>query len=234
MLNPVSSVLVDEKTAQLISAAEVGFTTPATLHSACGSRAAQFAHRHANRCAAKPFAPFVRAPDDGASMQRLLTNLTNADNLRRGLDGAAVASPTIVQPFINAPYEHHVVVVGDRVFSARTAREGANAIDIRRLSPTNSNVERGELPPLVEQRCIELVRKSGLSHATIDLLQTDDDYVFLGLNPGGHFLWVEQVTGAPICDALASLLVSSAQQNSGFDLSTVDVPVADLRAGSFA
>jgi len=209
MANPVASVLVDEKTAQLVRAAQLGFTTPATLHGAVGTHAETFARAHGDRCATKPFAPFVRLAARGDSMQRLLTNLTCASDLRRGLDGATVPSPTIVQPFIAAAFEHRVVVVGDRVFTARIARRGANAVDVRRLSPTKADVTAGELPDDVAARCVALVRTSGLKIAAIDLLETDDDYVFLDLNPSGHFLWVEQVTGAPICDAIASLLAAA-------------------------
>ena len=211
MINPVSALLVDEKTAQLVRAAQVGFSTPATLHGASGVTAEAFAHRHGDRCATKPFAPFVRLASTGDGMQRLLTNLASAADLRRGLDQATVASPTIVQPFYAAPYEHRVVVVGQQVFSARTARSGANAVDVRRLSPSKADVTLGELPQNVARRCIELVRACGLRIASLDLLEIDHDYVFLDLNPSGHFLWVEQVTGAPICDAIAALLASGEQ-----------------------
>lgn len=206
--NPVSSVLVDEKTAQLLRAAELGFATPPTLHGASGAHADRFAAAHGDRCAVKPFAPFVRLGADGSSAQRLLTNLTNADNLRRGLDTASVASPTIVQPFVCAPFEHRVVVVGDAVFSARIARAGATAIDVRRLAPTHATITIGDLPSEVRQRCVRLVESFGLSHAAIDLLErADGSHVFLDLNPSGHFLWVEQLTGAPICAAIADRLM---------------------------
>lgn len=211
MVNPVTSLLVDEKTAQLVRAAQVGFSTPATLHTAVGSHAERFACSHTHRSATKPFAPFVRLAASGESMQRLLTNLTSAGDLRRGLDRASVPSPTIVQPFITAPFEHRVVVVGDRVFGARIARSGANAVDVRRLSPTKADVGASELPADIAAKCVELVHQSGLKLAALDLLETKDDYVFLDLNPSGHFLWVEQVTGAPICDAIAELLATAAQ-----------------------
>jgi glutathione synthase/RimK-type ligase-like ATP-grasp enzyme len=211
VLNSTAAVLINEKTAQLISAAECGLTTPAALHSARGMDAADFADRHGDACATKPFAPFVRAGSDGESMQRLLTNRASAADLERGLERATVPSPTIVQPFITAPYEHRVVVIGDQVFSARIARTGDNAVDVRRVSPANAIVTASRLPSEVQAKCVELLRSNQLQFAAIDLLETvRGDYVFLDLNPNGHFLWVEQLTGARICQTLAELVATAA------------------------
>jgi len=207
VLNPTGANLIDEKTAQLISAAECGFTTPPALHSARGAHAGAFVRRQGRRCVTKPFAPFMRMKTGGESVQRLLTNLTSSDALEQGMAAASVDSPTIVQPFVDAPFEHRVVVVGSQVFSARIARHGENAIDVRRLSPAKATVTACQLPDHIIDRCRQLVTRNDLYLAAIDLLETStDDYVFLDLNPSGHFFWVEQLTGAPICKAIASLL----------------------------
>lgn len=221
VLNPVDSILVDEKTAQLVRAARVGFTTPPALHAAHAGHAERFAKDAGQPCAMKPFAPFVRLGDDGHSLQRILTNVISAEALHAGLVQATVPSPTIVQPFIDAPFEHRVVVIGTEVFSARTKRCGANAIDVRRVSPDKAEVTAGNLPYEAQQRCIDLVRQSGLHLAAIDLLETVDaagqtDFVFLDLNPSGHFYWVEQLTGAPICAALARLLQAAARDRNDY------------------
>jgi hypothetical protein len=44
-------------------------------------------------------------------------------------------------------------------------------------------------------------------YSTIDLIVTPDgDHVFLELNPNGQYLWVEEMTGTPISEAIADLL----------------------------
>lgn len=214
-LNPSSAYLVDEKTAQLIAAAECGFLTPASMQTATGDDAAGFALRHDDRCAFKQFTPFAEIHSDGTALRQLLTNIAPAEELRRGLDGASVSSPTIVQPFIDAPFEHRVVVVGDQVFSARVARKGHASVDVRRVSPAKATLSVGHLPPEVAQRCVALITRYNLAFAAIDLLETaEETFVFLDLNPAGHFFWVEQLTNAPICEALADLLQSHARRRA--------------------
>jgi glutathione synthase/RimK-type ligase-like ATP-grasp enzyme len=56
---------------------------------------------------------------------------------------------------------------------------------------------------------VSLVKRLGLCYGTIDLVLTPDDrYVFLEINPNGQFLWIEQLTGLPISDAICDLLMS--------------------------
>lgn len=207
VLNTPTRGLLEEKTAQLARAARVGFTVPDTLHTATPGPVPDFAATHElSVVAMKPFAPFMRVTEDGARVERLLTNLINPDVLADGLANSRVPAPTIVQRVVEAGQEHRIVVVGDQVFGASTDRAGLDGIDVRRSSVNDMPVESSALPDSVRQRFIDLVRESGLAMASLDVLQTETDWVFLELNPMGHFLWVEQLTGQPICAAVADLL----------------------------
>jgi hypothetical protein len=54
-----------------------------------------------------------------------------------------------------------------------------------------------------------LVRKLGLVYSTIDMKLTDEgEYVFLELNPGGQYLYIEILTGIPLTGAFAKLLAN--------------------------
>jgi glutathione synthase/RimK-type ligase-like ATP-grasp enzyme len=49
----------------------------------------------------------------------------------------------------------------------------------------------------------------GLNYGGIDVIVTpDDDYVFLEVNPGGEFHWLDHTTGLPIAKALADVLLN--------------------------
>ena len=53
-----------------------------------------------------------------------------------------------------------------------------------------------------------LVRRLGLAYGAIDLVLTPDGrYVFLEINPNGQYLWIEQLTGLPISEAIAEWLM---------------------------
>ena len=58
-----------------------------------------------------------------------------------------------------------------------------------------------------------LCRSLGLRYGAADLiLSTEGEYVFLEVNPGGQFLFVEIQAGVPISDAIADALVSGPPQ----------------------
>jgi glutathione synthase/RimK-type ligase-like ATP-grasp enzyme len=65
-----------------------------------------------------------------------------------------------------------------------------------------------QLPEKVAQQCVDLVARSRLVYATIDLILTPDDrYVFLELNSAGEYGWIESLTGLPISEAIADYLL---------------------------
>jgi len=54
---------------------------------------------------------------------------------------------------------------------------------------------------------VELVNKLKLAFGAIDMIVTPDNrYVFLEINPNGHWLWIEELTGLPIARSMATLL----------------------------
>jgi len=69
--------------------------------------------------------------------------------------------------------------------------------------------QRAELPPQVEERCVQLMRQLGLAFGCIDLIVTpEDEYVFLEVNEMGQFLFVEERAPAiPLLRAFTTLLV---------------------------
>jgi len=60
----------------------------------------------------------------------------------------------------------------------------------------------------VNAKIVDIVRGSGLTYATLDfIVRPDDELVFLELNPAGQYLWIEQLTGLPISEAICDYLV---------------------------
>jgi glutathione synthase/RimK-type ligase-like ATP-grasp enzyme len=64
-----------------------------------------------------------------------------------------------------------------------------------------------DLPEDLAQRLIALTRSYRLHFAAIDLaLDPTGRYWFLELNPAGQWAWLEEITKAPISDALIDSL----------------------------
>ena len=61
--------------------------------------------------------------------------------------------------------------------------------------------------PELEAVLKQLVGRLGLNFGAVDLIETPDgELVFLEVNPNGQWLWIERITGAPMCQAMARLL----------------------------
>jgi len=57
-----------------------------------------------------------------------------------------------------------------------------------------------------------LLEKFQLNFGAIDMVLTpNDEYVFLELNPNGQWLWLEHLTGLPISEEMAKLLIKAGQ-----------------------
>ena len=57
--------------------------------------------------------------------------------------------------------------------------------------------------------CLELLRAYRLYYGAIDIAVTPEgDYVFFENNPYGQYLWIEDLTGMKMSQAMAELLLS--------------------------
>lgn len=121
--------------------------------------------------------------------------------------------PIIFQEYVKKALELRITVVGDRVFSCAIYSQDIHATrdDWRKYAEACRH-ERHALPTDIERRCIELTRELGLNFGCIDMILTPEGrYVFLEINPGGAWLWVQMLTGMPIADAIADLLTPSSR-----------------------
>lgn len=67
------------------------------------------------------------------------------------------------------------------------------------------------LPTAIEALCVRLLRVLNLSFGAIDMVLTPaGEYIFLEINPSGQWGWIEDLTGLPISNAVAELLVHGA------------------------
>jgi hypothetical protein len=145
-------------------------------------------------------------------MGTLFSRLTCGVTRRDVMHAQSVSlAPIVFQAYVPKRLELRVTVVGDRVFTAEIHSQESNRahFDWRRYDMGATRHLPHELPRDVADRCVQLVAQFGLTYGTIDLILTPDDrYVFLELNSAGEYGWIEQVTGLPISEAIADLLMS--------------------------
>lgn len=125
-------------------------------------------------------------------------------------------APVIFQKRIEKKADVRVTVVGNRLFSCRidSQTHPETETDFRMMNFCGLLPHTIiELPDKVEKAILTLMGTLGLTFGCLDFIQTkDDDYCFLEVNPVGQWLWIEQITGAPISRAIAAELTSDTRQ----------------------
>ncbi len=195
------------KQRQLAVAAEVGLRVPRTrftndpdavraLVEACpGGVVTKMMHR-------------FDLPTDGGSAT-LYTSVLDDDDIA-ALDDGLELCPMTFQEHIPKARELRVVAVGPRLWTGAIEspkhagaevdwrREGAELIDA--WAPV-------ELPRVVGERIRRLMGQLGLIYGAIDLIVTPEgEHVFLEVNPGGEYFWLEDHCGFEISAAIADRL----------------------------
>jgi glutathione synthase/RimK-type ligase-like ATP-grasp enzyme len=122
--------------------------------------------------------------------------------------------PVTIQKYIEKDYEIRATVVGEKIFAALIDTKNASPeakIDFRHYDWANTPYYPLELPETVNKKILRLMRRLKLNYGAIDLIKTaDNEYYFLEVNAQGQWLWVEDMTGLKISDAIAMKLLSAA------------------------
>lgn len=204
---------------QLKRAVRMGFRIPASIVTNCPAQARDFSNRVGGPIIFKTMSsPTLGAealdPEDCVTGGLATTIVDDA----MMADFGAVSELTChFQEYIPKHFELRVTVVGERVFAAKihSQDDARTAVDSRDMSAP-IRYEAWTLPPAVERRCVDFVRSYALEYGAIDLIVTPEgEYVFLENNPGGQFLYIEQlVPELKILDAVANKLLEEAQCRS--------------------
>jgi glutathione synthase/RimK-type ligase-like ATP-grasp enzyme len=120
-------------------------------------------------------------------------------------------SPHLFQEMVEKDFELRVTLVGEKIFCVRIdSQSGKGKLDWR--EDYSVPMYPFELPESISRKCFELMKHLGLNYAAADFIVTPkQEYVFLEINCGGQFLWVERITGLPISEALAKLLAGQSE-----------------------
>jgi hypothetical protein len=182
---------------QLFAAQEVGLRIPRTLISNAAQEIRDFVGTLDGEAIFKVMSP----------TQFQFTATTVFEERHLPLLAAADLAPTIFQERIRAKRHLRITVVDDETFTASIEPLREEALLDWRLD-RDPKMEPFALPASVEQGIQALRRRLGLRYGAIDMiLDENGEYVFLEINPGGQFLFVEIHLGLPISAAIADALV---------------------------
>lgn len=187
-----------------------GLAIPRTLITSDPERARAFIQAlGAENCIAKPLGrPVI---DYGDRLTYFFTNrlddaaLKDIEQVRYG--------PCIFQNLIEKSFEVRVTVIGDQVFAAKLATEGvAKAeIDWRRATLDDLPHEPMTMPDNLSRACVDMCRHFNLRFGAFDfIVDRQNVWYFLEVNPNGQWLWIEHRAGWPLSAAIADELTRTA------------------------
>ena len=195
---PQATYLAESKPYQLMVARRCGFRIPKTL---VGNNAADFQKMHCDDLVFKSLDTAFLL--DGDDCLFAYTNNIAVDDFS---DENTAAVPMMVQERIEDKTDIRVTVVGRVAFAVRILSDGERIAGDWRTTPKEKlEYQPFELPPAVNESCLSLAKRLGLSFAAIDLLESPRGYFFLEVNPTGEWAWL--ANEQPLDVAIAKWLV---------------------------
>jgi hypothetical protein len=205
------------KASDLPVAQRLGFAVPRTLITNSPDEALRFYSECGGRIVAKVmFNPIVPRDDESGFVYTHVVRRRDMISHRR-----IRHAPVILQEYIPKRAELRITVVGAHVFAAEIGSQASRRTrhDWRRYDLSRTPHSRHSLPPAVQASCVRLVAALGLCFAAIDMIVTPEgEYVFLEINPNGEWAWIQDLTGLPIGDAIAQLLIDGLPIGGGRDV----------------
>lgn len=208
--SPPHALLADRKPYQLQTARNLGFAIPPTLFSNDPTEIRTAIRNWGGRAIYKSFGCMNNFWWDSGQQKMLALLFTTAvDESSLPDDDTLSLTPGIYQPLLPKAFELRVTVFGETVFSTKifSQEQEQSQIDWRNGQRT-LRYEAVEIPQSLRRLCVSLLRRFGLLMGCFDFVVTpEEEVVFLEVNEGGQFLWLERLSGWPLLDAFSDFLI---------------------------
>ncbi len=197
------------KPLQEMIAAEVGFRVPATLITNKKDEVLNFFDKHKGEVIIKTFGGTSLEDENGKPIV-IYTNRLKRKDIELFGDEIRYC-PVMLQNYIPKKLELRITVVGRSCFTCAIYSQSSDITrdDWRRYDPDKVRHEPWELPPEINDKILAFMDQAHLTFAAIDLILTPEgEFVWLEANPNGQWQWIEFLTGLPIDQAIADLLLN--------------------------
>jgi glutathione synthase/RimK-type ligase-like ATP-grasp enzyme len=204
----ISFISTQNKFTQLAIASQLGLVGPATLVTNNPGAARDFAARHTN-VALKSVAGYGSKIPGG--FYAAYTALVTPEILER-FDAIRFA-PVCLQEYVPKAYELRITVVGENIFPCRIGSQETERtrIDWRRYDASTPHSVH-QIHDGLKKSLLAMMKHFAVRFASFDFIVTPDNReMFLEMNPASQYLWIEQLTGMPITDAILDELLCLSQ-----------------------
>jgi glutathione synthase/RimK-type ligase-like ATP-grasp enzyme len=182
MNNLASTYLAETKAYQLAIASEIGFTVPDTI---IGNDVRKFSEFDGTAIIKSLDTVLLREGSDCLFTYSTISNVSKLD------DDEVSSAPLTVQEYIYPKIDIRVTVIGEKLYATKITSEGKGIDDDWRISSREElEYTDVDLPRAVKENCFELLDKLNLNFGAIDLIQRNEEFVFIEINPTGEWGWL--------------------------------------------
>lgn len=179
---PEATYLAETKAYQLVVANDIGFKIPKTL---IGNNANRFQQLE-NKVIIKSLDTILlREADECLFTYSTIkgSNELNEENVS--------AVPLTVQEYVTSKTDIRVTIIGNKLIAVKIT-SGGRGIEEDWRTTDRSKIEYTEiqLPTDIEDKCFELLGRLNLNFGAVDLLLSNDEYIFIEVNPTGEWGWL--------------------------------------------
>ncbi len=189
---PPAELRAENKFIQLKTASACGITVPRTLVTSEPTQFRAFLDAE-GVVVAKTLSTFNWKPEPGKTLAPYAT-LVDAKQGAELTDEEIARCVTIYQQRIEKVNELRVIIMGRDIFAYRVIQCGEQHFDYR-IGFHNEDPFRFELFPLpsgIREKILAFMDELQINFASSDFVLTEDgDWVFLDLNPGGQWMFIE-------------------------------------------
>ncbi len=206
-LNPLRKAYKGEnKYYQMELAKEIGFSLPETLVSNRKDDIIDFLRVH-ERALLKLMSQEIYTDKNGDYLG-FYTNIISESSVEDF--GVALENPIVLQEYIEKDYEVRYTVVGTNHFACKIESQLSEKAkhDWRRYDIAHTPHSQIVPPDKVRMQVNRLMKSLSLEFGAIDfIIRPNGEWVFLEINCMGQWLWIEQLTGIPIADAIVAWIM---------------------------
>lgn len=203
---PEDNRRMESKITQLRLAHNLGFTIPETVVTNDASKlSGGFSTQNEDIVAKSLGEPLIKSEEQNKFIYTVeLDEVPSHKNENIGL------CPTIFQKSMTPKTDYRVTVIGNSVYPVKIIGTDKKDVPLDwRTELDDIQFVQSDLPQHITDLCRNYVERANLKFGAIDLVEVDDEFIFLEINPNGEWGWLQKPWDVPIAETLTEYLIEN-------------------------
>lgn len=114
--------------------------------------------------------------------------------------------PLIIQDDLEPKIDYRITIAGEDIFCTKILENNKGVPGDWRQKKNSLQFVNTDLPNSIKEKCFELLKKFNLTFGGIDLVEFNDDFYFIEINPNGEWAWLVDTANQEIYKSIADFL----------------------------